>query len=151
MLKNILEKDIMQMLRLSTTLLTENPLPLNKAAADQNLSVKTIRRLLSSYLNEDPSFHYDVQQGHIRANHHLQQPLNSLSHTEMIAALFNKSVNYQLLLLLLKMPTISFCRPLQTLLSEPIQFASALFVLFLFFSTLSTKYRPSQFSFDYWQ
>lgn len=40
MLKNILEKDIMQMLRLSTTLLTENPLPLSKAAAAQNLSVK---------------------------------------------------------------------------------------------------------------
>lgn len=52
MLKNILEKDIMQMLRLSTTLLTENPLPLNKAASAQNISVKTIRRLLSSYLNE---------------------------------------------------------------------------------------------------
>lgn len=110
MLKNILEKDIMQMLRLSTTLLTENPLPLSKAAAAQNLSVKTIRRLLSSYLNEDLSFHYDVEQGHIRANHRLQQPStgHSLSHTEMIAALFNKSVNYQLLLLLLKMPTISF-------------------------------------------
>lgn len=110
MLKNILEKDIMQMLRLSTTLLTENPLSLSKAAAAQNLSVKTIRRLLSSYLNEDLSFHYDVEQGHIRANHRLQQPStgHSLSHTEMIAALFNKSVNYQLLLLLLKMPTISF-------------------------------------------
>lgn len=73
MLKNILEKDIMQMLRLSTTLLTENPLPLNKAASAQNISVKTIRRLLSSYLNEDPFFHYDVQQGHIRADRHLQQ------------------------------------------------------------------------------
>ncbi|MFR3687488.1 MAG: M protein trans-acting positive regulator, partial [Enterococcus sp.] len=74
MLKNILEKDIMQMLRLSTTLLTENPLSLSKAAAAQNLSVKTIRRLLSSYLNEDLSFHSDVEQGHIRANHRLQQP-----------------------------------------------------------------------------
>ncbi|WP_429967417.1 helix-turn-helix domain-containing protein [Enterococcus sp. AZ173] len=109
MLKNILEKDIMQMLRLSTTLLTENPLHLNKAAAAQNISVKTIRRLLSSYLNEDPFFHYDVQQGHIRADRHLQQSAScSLPHMEMIAALFTKSANYQLLLLLLKMPTISF-------------------------------------------
>ena len=109
-MKNILEKDIMQMLRLSTMLLSENPLPLNKAAADQNLSAKTIRRLLSSCLNEDPSFHYDVQQGHIRAFHGLKQPLASKNfpHTEMLAALFNKSTNYQLLLLLLKMPTISF-------------------------------------------
>ncbi|HFF2926896.1 TPA: helix-turn-helix domain-containing protein, partial [Vibrio cholerae] len=99
----------MQMLRLSTTLLTENPLPLNKAAAAQKISVKTIRRLLSSYLNEDPFFHYDVQQGHIRADRHLQQSAScSLPHMEMIAALFNKSANYQLLLLLLKMPTISF-------------------------------------------
>ncbi len=97
----------MQMLRLSTTLLTENPLPLNKAAAAQK-SVKTIRRLLSSYLNEDPFFHYDVQQGHIRADRHLQQSASCSPHMEMIAALFNKSANYQLLLLLLKMPTISF-------------------------------------------
>lgn len=151
-MKNILEKDIMQMLRLSTMLLSENPLPLNKAAADQNLSVKTIRRLLSSCLNEDPSFHYDVQQGHIRAFHDLQQPLASKNfpHTEMLAALFNKSTNYQLLLLLLKMPTISFADLHKRYYLSPSSLHRR-FLSFSFFGTLSSKDRPSQFSFDYWQ
>ena len=138
-MKNILEKDIMQMLRLSTMLLSENPLPLNKAAADQNLSVKTIRRLLSSCLNEDPSFHYDVQQGHIRAFHDLQQPLASKNfpHTEMLAALFNKSTNYQLLLLLLKMPTISFADLHKRYYLSP----SSLHRRFLSFSFFLAPYR----------
>lgn len=49
-MEDFLEKEVLRMLRLIRSLFKERPLPLQQAALQQGISVKTIRRMIASEL-----------------------------------------------------------------------------------------------------
>lgn len=105
-MEKVLEKDINQMFQVTAALLAENPLSLKKAAAIQQVSVKTIRRLMAGQLNESCYFDYRINSGKI-TNFRFTSALPRNQH-ELIADLFHKSANLALLILSMKQPILTF-------------------------------------------
>jgi hypothetical protein len=62
-LEDFLEKEVSLMLFLIHSLFKESPLPLRKVASQQSMSVKTIRRMITSELNLKLPIQFSIEKG----------------------------------------------------------------------------------------
>ena len=64
-LEDFLEKEVLRMLRLIRSLFKERPLPLQQAALQQGISVKTIRRMIASELGIKLPIKFLIKKGQL--------------------------------------------------------------------------------------
>jgi len=64
-LEDFLEKEVLRMLRLIRSLFKERPLPLQQAALQQEISVKTIRRMIASELGIKLPIKFLIKKGQL--------------------------------------------------------------------------------------
>lgn len=64
-LEDFLEKEVLRMLRLIRSLFKERPLPLQQAALQQGIPVKTIRRMIASELGIKLPIKFLIKKGQL--------------------------------------------------------------------------------------
>lgn len=64
-MEDFLEKEVLRMLRLIRSLFKESPLPLQQAALQQRISVKTLRRMIASELSLTLPVRFIIEKGQL--------------------------------------------------------------------------------------